>query len=681
MNAENNNGPRRTEDSGGFGGLWDELKKRRVVRVGIGYLVTAWVLLQIGDVVFDALDLPDWSLKLLTLILLLGFFITLIVSWLLQVTPSGIRLDTDEGDALTGDTLHMVELAIIVVLVIAVAILSYRQFWRQPLAQPDSRVDTAQPEARSPAAGQETSIAVLPFENFSDNPADSFFGDGLAEELLHKLVRIQSLRVAARTSSFYYGRMGADIPTIAQQLQVANVLEGSVRREGDRMRVTAQLVDAEGFHLWSDIFDIDSGGVLDIQSAIALEVARRILTSISPEAQAALAERPTQFDQAYEQYLRGLEFLRGPRQPENLEPAAERFNKALELDGRFARAYAALCEVELAWFRRNRDTTHFENAERACNRALTLDAGQVEVHTALGNLYRSSNQPEKARQNFERALSLNPWFEEANYGLARSLQMLGDLDGAERLLRYSIELEPGYWATHLALGHFLHHFQRYEESVPHFEKVTELSPDNPDGYTNLGSAQYESGDWEGAERSWSTSLELRPTPMGYRNMGTLYYYQERYAEAVEMHRAALDLAPGDHRLWGRLAAAYRYLEGQAEASRAAYREAIRLARERLVVDDRDAETLANLAVYLVNTGEGSQALALAKQSVEAEPQSAANWYYSAIVKVRIGKPEEALDDLRSAVELGYSKRQLAADPQFAELRDRAGFRAMVQRGG
>ena len=272
---------------------------------------------------------------------------------------------------------------------------------------------------------------------------------------------------------------------------------------------------------------------------------------------------------------------------------------------------------------------------------------------------------------------MNPYFEEANYGLAKSRQGLGDLRRAEELLRYSLELEPGYWAPYLSLGVFLHRLGRYEEAIQPFERVTELTPDNPDGWNNLGTALFDFGDWEGAEVAWSHSVEVGPTPMGYRNLGTLYYYLGRYEKAAAMHERAIELAPEDHWLWGKLAAAYRYTDGGGEASRAAYQEAIRLANRRLEVDELDAQTLAYLAAYYVNIGADARAIESASQAASLEPDNPEVWYFAGVVNARLGKNDETIADLRRAVEMGYSRRLIGADPQFAALQELGDFQDLI----
>lgn len=660
--------------------LWQELKQRRVMRVGIGYLLMSWLLLQIADVVFPVLDMPFWSMKLLTLLLAAGFVVTLVVSWLVQVTPAGVVLDTRVGRSSGSDLLHLVELIVILVLLVGASTLVYKQIWRvsEPVLE---SAEVSAPETSLepiPVPAYEGSIAVLPFINMGEDPKDKYFGDGLAEELLHKLARVKALKVAARTSSFSFVGQGIDIPTIARQLQVMTVLEGSIRREQNTVRVTAQLVDSDGFHLWSDVYDYEFGEILNVQSEIALSVAKRVASSITPDASAWLMQSQTSDLGAFDAYLKGLEYLHLPRRTESLKLASEWFDAALELDPRFARAWAASCETELSWFRLNRDIGHFERAERQCNRALTLDSESYEVYTALGNLYRTSSQFEEARQFFERAVETNPYTEEASYGLARSLEGLGDLRGAERLLHYSVELEPGYWGPYMGLGNFLFRQGRYEEAATYYTRITELTPDNPDGYTNLGSSYFGADNWEEAEAAWQVSLQLAPNPMAYRNMGTVYYYQGRYEEAAAMHREAVELAPEDHWLWGKLAAAYRNMGDEEEKTRAAYERASELAHKRLEVDAADGLTMAYLAAYLVSLGELEEAERYINAAIELVPDNPEVWYFSGLVNTRLNHHDLAIEDISRAIEMGYSTRLVAADPQFSELSELESFQSLIQ---
>jgi TolB-like protein/tetratricopeptide (TPR) repeat protein/DNA-binding winged helix-turn-helix (wHTH) protein len=675
---------RKPSSEAGLKTFWDELQKRRVVRVGIGYLAVAWLIVEVADTVFPVMDLPEWSMKLLVLLVVFGFILTLSVSWLVQLTPDGLVLDVESNGRLRSRFQRLMEAALLVALLVVTSIWTFRA-WVQPAIDEEMPEVALQPEAEDTPALEpiempeyEGSIAVLPFINLGADKGDEYIGAGIAEELLNKLARVRALKVAARTSSFYHAKMGHDIPTMAALMNVMAVLEGSFRREGNNIRVTAQLVDKEGFHLWSETYDSEAGNLLDTQSDIALKVARRTVSSVSPETSVWLSNNETDVPEAFDAYLQGLEWLRKPRQPDNLQAAEDLFEQSMKLDPRYTRALAGACETQLGWFRLTRDTDHFEQAEVYCNRALTLDGKSQEVFTALGNLYRSSGQYDLAAEYFRHALEINEYNEEATYGLARSLQGLGDIVMAERLLRHCIDLEPGYWGPYMGLGGFLFRQGRYDEAADSFARVTELEPDGPDGYTNLGAAYFQADDWEDAEVAFLKSIELSPSSMALRNLGTIYYYSGRYEDAAETQQEALKLAPEDHWLWGKLAAAYRETPGEEDNCQAAYRRAIELATERLEVDAADAETMAYLSAYLLNVGDEASAIEYIDNATGLEPEKPEIWYFSGLVNAQLGNRELALQHTANAVELGYSKRLLAADPQFAELSKLDAFQRLIR---
>jgi tetratricopeptide (TPR) repeat protein len=245
------------------------------------------------------------------------------------------------------------------------------------------------------------------------------------------------------------------------------------------------------------------------------------------------------------------------------------------------------------------------------------------------------------------------------------------------MLRFGLELEPGYWGPYMGLGNFLFRHGRYEEAAEQYLKVTDLTPDNPDGFNNLGAALFDAMDWEGAEMAWQVSLELDPTPMAYRNMGTVLYYQGRYEEAAAMHEKAIELAPEDHWLWGKLAATYLEMEGQEEDSRAAYQKAIALALERLQIEPNDSPTMAYLAAYFANIGDHENAREFAATAKQLEPENPEIWYFSALVNIHSQQNSRAVEDLAKAVELGYSTRLLAADPQLSGLSALEQFQRLI----
>lgn len=661
-------------EKGFFARQFDDLRKRKVFQIVIGYPVLAWAVVEVLDVAWEyflqPLGAPDWLVPSVVILIALGYPFAVFLAWAIDLTPEGLRLT--KGSTNASRLGSLTALGLVAVLVASVALYLYFDA-REPGTAPEpeaTRTLAAEPPA-------EDSIAVLRFLNIGSDPSASYLGDGLTEELIHKLANLGSIKVASRTSVWPLSDAQLTTTEIARRLNVERVLEGSVRSDGETVRVTAQLTGNDGFHIWSKTFDRPLDDLLTIETNIAALVAEAMDVPLTDESSERLARTATLNGDAFDQYLQGRHFLRQTATPENLDAAQTHFDAAIELDNRFSLAYAGRCETELARYRLTRDSGHFKSAEVACHRALTLDGGLAEVYTALGNLYRQSGQNEKAYQEYSTALSVNPSLEAAHYGLGRVYQAQGRLADAEAELRLTVKLEPGYYGTYLGLGNFLVRTGRYAEARPYYQMVTALEPNYPGGFVNLGSTLYWLGELEAAEAAWQRALELAPNRLGYQNMGTLYYYQHRFADAADMHQRAIEVAPEDHLAWGKLAAAQRYLEGQEDASQASYRRAIELVEERLAINPDDPEDLANLAAYLANTGRGEEARRAAYRAMELAPENPTTHYFAAIAEIRGGSRDTALELLKSAVRHGYSVQLIAADPQFESVRDEGVFKTLI----
>ena len=344
-----------------MGRFFDELKRRNVVRVTIAYLIFGWIVIQIAEALLPGFGAPGWVFKTLVLFLAIGFPFALLFAWAFELTPDGIKKTRDVNltASVTASTGRKLDFLIIGALVIA---LGYFAWDRQqlidaatPVAEPVAETDTAPPDADSssdahPAEAdtKRRSIAVLPFVNMSSDAEQEWFVDGLTEELLNSLARTPDLLVAARTSSFNYKDSDEDIPEIAKALGVEHILEGSVRRSGDRLRVTAQLIRAaDGFHLWSENYDRTMDDVIQIQEEVAIQIANALETAMDPEALARMVSAGTSSVPAYETYLQGLTFdvssIASGDVYEYLS-ASEAYERAIELDPEFALAHRRLAE-------------------------------------------------------------------------------------------------------------------------------------------------------------------------------------------------------------------------------------------------------------------------------------------------------------------------------------------------
>ena len=320
-----------------------ELARRNVIRVGIAYAVIGWILAQIAEFAFENFGAPEWVLKSFVVVLLLGLPLALFFAWAFEVTPEGVKReeDVDRSSSITGKTGRKLDFFIIGGLVFALGYF----VWERQAGDIDTALVLVQGVADTAPADSVTdrSIAVLPFVNMSSDEAQEWFSDGLTEEILNALARTPDLLVSARTSSFKYKGSSEDVPTIAAALGVAHILEGSVRRAKDQLRVTAQLIRAsDGFHLWSQTYDRNPEDVIIIQEEIAIEIATALETAMDPEALAQMLSAGTNSVPAFNAYLHGLAAGASSISTGDAYTflnAQERFELAVELDPQFARAY------------------------------------------------------------------------------------------------------------------------------------------------------------------------------------------------------------------------------------------------------------------------------------------------------------------------------------------------------
>jgi len=305
--------------------FFEELKRRNVVRVGIAYTVIGWVLAQAAQLALDTFGAPDWVMKSILVILLIGLPLALFFAWAFEMTPDGLKLekDVDRSQSITPQTGRKLDRVIIGVLVLAVGLLLTDRFFLSAPGETDEIVATTGSQ----------SIAVLPFANMSDD-ADHF-SDGLTEELLNLLAKTPDLKVAGRTSAFAFKGRNEDLREIGDALGVNHVLEGSVRRSGDRLRITAQLIKVDdGFHLWSETYDRQMADIFDIQDDVAAAIAGALQLHLAPR-----ERKPTQDAQAYALYLEALPYIASSDDPDVVNIVPELLNRALALDPEFAKAY------------------------------------------------------------------------------------------------------------------------------------------------------------------------------------------------------------------------------------------------------------------------------------------------------------------------------------------------------
>jgi len=526
-------------------------------------------------------------------------------------------------------------------------------------------------------------LAVLPFENVSGDAAGRAFCEGLTYTLTSKLTQLEQFHGAllvVPTSEVMRGRVKS-VEEARDELAVNLVLTGSVQRAGNRIRLNASLVDARSRRqLRSLTLDADLGDPAQLQDGVVLEVARLLELELRPEVERVLAAGRTGVAPAYDLYLQGRGYLQDYETPGNIERAITALRRALELDPKYALAYAGLGEAYLYRFDETKDARWVKQSLEACQRAVELDDALAVAHATLGRVHRVTGKYEQAVAEFQRALELDPRSDEAYRGLAAAYEALGQAENAERTYRRAIELRPDYGSGYQWLGAFYYRQGRHEEAIRMFQRGVELAPGNSRAYSNLGGAYWAAGRYDKARVWFERSLATRPNYRAYNNLGTLYFFQEsRYADAARMYEKALALDDRDYRVWSNLAAAYRWTPGEQDKARAAYERAARMAEEQRNVNPRDPHVLVVLADCYAMLGQAAKARTLVQQALALAPGEAEVMFRAGDIYEELGDRERALEWIGKALARGYSRAELERAPGLAQLRADARYPRLLER--
>ncbi len=532
--------------------FFKELRRRKVFQVAVVYGVVGWVLIQVVETIFPRLHLPDWSITLVIVFLIIGFPVAIILAWALELTPEGVkRTEAAEGEPQVSDRKanRKIELVLISLLAIAVVYLFIRP-------------DREQTPTGIPPGGMVNSIAVLPFVDMSPQKDQGYFCDGVAEELLNVLAKVKGLRVAARTSSFSFKGKDMDITTIGEKLNVEAVLEGSVRKAGDKVRITAQLVKAaNGFHLWSDTYDRRLDDIFVIQEEIARAVVDALKIELLGEPQARLVRHTTESMEAYDLYLLGRHYYNKGLEPD-LRKAVNHFEWALELDSNYALACAGLADAytTLGAFNIFAPEFTWPNARAMAEKAIALDEGLAEAHTSLAMVktFYEYNWPEAERE-FKRALEINPNSVDARLWYANFLSAMLRHDEAIAKIERALELDPHSSYVKLLRSYILYASGQKNEAIRIAKDEIDSDPDqaHPYWYWNLANMYASQGMYEQALASLRTEMDLKGGDVSDETgfIGYLYGRLGRKTEALRQLEALDELeAKGRyvspmHRAW------------------------------------------------------------------------------------------------------------------------------------
>ena len=453
----------------------DELKRRNVIKVAIAYAVIAWILMQVAATTFPALKLPDWTVTLVAVLILIGFPLALIFAWAFELTPEGIKLEKDvvRSESTTHITGRKVDFTIITVLVLALVYFAYEEYVIDP-AQEQALIEAGtQAEATSETATRDMSIAVLPFVNMSDDPGNEYFSDGMSEEVLNLLVKIPDLKVIARTSSFAFKGKNEDLRVIGQKLGVTTVLEGSVRKSGDRVRITAQLVNvSDGTHIWSETYNRTMTDIFAVQDDVAAAIIDTLQIHVGAN---PTRGRPTENTAAYALFLKA----RVAVNVSELRFAKELLFEAIELDPKFAEAYELLAFCY--WWLTGIDVPYAEAQElvrETLAKALANNSDLVFAQALLEATKFENHSLYREIEAYERAAREQPGNSAVAEALVFDLLETGYLREAVEVAERFVELDPLSASVNILLFQALFASNRTNDAMAALEVAEQLGSVN-----------------------------------------------------------------------------------------------------------------------------------------------------------------------------------------------------------
>ena len=672
-----------------------ELKRRNVYKVAVAYAVVGWLLVQVATQVFPFFEIPNWTVRLVVLAIVIGFPVALVVAWAFELTPQGLKRTEDVDLVAQGQRKsHAWIYVVIVGAAFSIGLIFIGRYTASRTAEDGRPSGPSLPEK---------SIAVLPFENLSDDKGAAYFADGIQDEILTKLASIADLKVISRTSTAKYKSKPEDLKTVSQQLGVATVLEGSVQKAADKVRVNVQLIDARAdSHLWAKSYDRDIKDVFAVESEVAQEIADSLQAKLSPAEANTLVTAPTKNAAAYDLFLKGEFEQRAANtslKAESFDQATAWYQQAIALDPDFALAYARLVECRMSrdWFIESFTEAELAEVKQKADRALVLAPDLAEAHVALGVFYYYGyRQYDQALAEFQRAIQLQPnnapaieysgyvhrrqgqWtrcLEELTKALEldpRSADVAGNLGqtygllrmwkDAERVARHAVSIDP---YDVIGMRALLLTILNGKGDVNEAQRVLATFP--PDNKIIIASIAGDIGSVTG-ERAYTFVLS------------------RKFEDALKVW-GTTGGAAGDERRQASARSAIRVVAGDLSDATADAEKAVRLLEQRLQQRPNELVSLRQLSWSYLALNRSSDALKTARQLVEVLPPEkdallgAANLAGLAEIEARSGAAVEAVKNLRRLLSIPAGESvtitRLKIDPVWDPIRNDPGFQELL----
>jgi len=501
-----------------------ELKRRNVYKVTIAYAVVAWLLMQIATQVFPFFEIPNWAVRLVVLLLVIGFPVALILAWAFELTPEGIKRTeiADELPKKSGRSSAWIYV-IIVTGTIGAGLVFFGRYT----------------SSRQSPKTAEKSIAVLPFENRSEDKANAYFAEGVQDEILTRLSKIADLKVTSRTSTQHYKSVPENLAEIAKQLGVAHILEGSVQKSGDAVRVNVQLIKADNdSQVWAETFDRKLTDIFSVESDVAKAIADQLRAHITRQEEQVIAAKPTKNIEAYDAYLRGRYFW-NKRTSDGIKHAIEHFQQSIARDPDFALGHAGLADSYIALTFYNFAAPHetMPKAKESAIKALALDDPLAEAHASLAHILMNYDWNwAAAEKEFKRSIELKPDYATAHEWYAiHYLTATGRFEEAVQEMKRALELEPASLVMNTFMGATLYYAGRYDEAIDQCRRTIEMDPNFAVAHWYLGLAYEQRQVLDAATDEFKKAISLSAgSPLMKAALGRAYAKSQKKHEANEM---------------------------------------------------------------------------------------------------------------------------------------------------